>query len=142
MSKIREHIFGRSVNIGLLVLRVGIGLQFVLHGWPKLSGGAEKWAKLGNNMALMGFDYYPTFWGFMAAFAEFGGGLLVVFGLLTRPASFLLAFTMLVAALKHWSEPDATWMAASHALELMIVFVALYIMGPGKLSLDSKWHRD
>lgn len=143
MSKIRKHLTGSHINAGLLILRIGIGVQMILHGWPKMSGGPGKWSALGENMALIGIDFAPTFWGFMAAFAEFGGGILITLGLFTRPASFLLAFTMLVAAFRHWSEEGAGFMDASHALELMMVFIALYITGAGMYSLDKKvLHRE
>lgn len=141
MSKIKKHLFGGSVHVGLLFLRMGIGFQMIHHGLPKITGGTEKWIKLGSKMSLIGLDFAPVFWGFMAAFAEFGGGILIFIGLFSRPASFLLAFTMLVAAIYHWSEPEATFMNASHALELLFVFIALYITGPGKYSLDSRLHR-
>jgi putative oxidoreductase len=141
MSTVKKHLFGGSIHAGLLVLRIGMGFQMLLHGWPKISGGMEKWEKLGAKMSLIGIDFAPTFWGFMAAFAEFGGGVLILLGWFTRPSSFLLAFTMLVAAIYHWSEEGAGFMDASHALELFMVFVALYITGPGKYSLDEKFHR-
>ena len=38
-------------HIGLLVLRIGIGLMFMVHGAPKLFDGPEKWEKLGMAMA-------------------------------------------------------------------------------------------
>ena len=34
------------VNTGLLVLRVGIGIIFIIHGMPKLMGGIEGWTQL------------------------------------------------------------------------------------------------
>lgn len=141
MKHIKGHIFGGSVHTGLLILRIGIGFQMLLHGWPKLTGGPERWEKLGKNMELIGLDFAPEFWGFMAMFAEFGGGLLLLLGWLTRPATLLLAITMLVASIRHWSEEGATFLDASHSLELMMVFIAIYITGPGKYSLDQKLHR-
>jgi putative oxidoreductase len=122
-------------NTGLLLLRIGIGIMFILHGWPKMFGGPERWAKLGANMQLLGIDFAPEFWGFMAAFAETVGGALLVLGLFFRPVTVLLVFTMLIATLRHVSAGDG-FAGYSHALEAAILFFALYFIGPGKYSLD------
>ncbi len=127
-----------SLDAGLLILRIGIGLQLFLHGLPKITN-PEKWGKLGSKMPVLNFESLQPFWGFMAAFAESGGGLLIALGLFFRPSNFLAAFTMLVAALYHWSEPDATYMSSSNAVELMIVSLGLFFTGPGKYSLDAVW---
>ena len=41
------------INVGLLVLRLGIGIIFIIHGLPKLMGGVETWTKLGGAMSMM-----------------------------------------------------------------------------------------
>jgi putative oxidoreductase len=122
-------------DIGLLLLRVGIGIMFMMHGYPKLIGGEEKWESLGNNMGNLGITFAPVFWGFMAAFAEFGGGILLALGLFFRPAAFLLFFTMFVAAIRHISAGDG-FNGYSHAAESAILFFSLIFTGPGKYSLD------
>lgn len=129
LDKYRDH--------GLLFARVGLGLMFMAHGWPKVTGGPEKWAKLGSAMSSFGIDFAPTFWGFMGAFGEFGGGLLLAAGFMTRPALFLLISTMVVATMKHVDagDPFTKW---SHAAEAGITFVGLFLMGPGRFSLDWK----
>jgi len=130
----------RYFNFGMLVLRIGIGLSFaVFHGYGKIMGGMPKWKVLGSKMSVLGIDFLPEFWGFMAAFAEFFGAILLIIGLFTRPAAFLLAFTMLVAIMVHMNSHESY----SHALEAFIVFIALLIAGPGKFSLDHiiKWGR-
>ena len=141
MNKIKKHLFDTSIDLGLLILRLGLGIPMMVHGWPKISGGTEMWVKLGSKMSLLGIDAVPVFWGVMAAVAEFVGGLFLLLGWLTRPASFLLAFTMLVATIYHYSEEGAGFGDASHALELMMVFIAIYMAGPGKYSMDEKLHR-
>lgn len=120
-------------DLGLMIIRVALGLQMMLHGWPKMAGGTEKWAKLGQKMALLGLDFAHTFWGFMAAFAEFGGGLLLALGLFFRPSLLLLIITMLVASIYHWT--DEGFMSGSHSFELMLVFIGMYFAGPGKYRL-------
>lgn len=127
----------RYRDLGLLVLRVGIGAAFVLHGWPKLMGGPERWEAVGGAMGNLGVTFAPTFWGFMAAAAETGGGALVALGLMFRPACALLAFTMLVATIKHVQAGDAfgRW---SHAAESMILFLGLLLVGPGRHSVDER----
>ena len=122
-------------NMGLLLLRLGIGFMFILHGWPKMAGGPERWEVLGKNMALFGADFLPLFWGFMAAFAETVGGFLLMLGLFFRPVCVLLLITMLVATTRHVTAGDG-FGGYSHALEAAILFFSLLFIGPGKYSLD------
>src|SRR5690606_19887983 len=114
------------------------GLSFIfLHGYPKLAGGPEMWAAVGGAMANIGIDFYPAFWGFMAGFAEAVGGLLLLMGMLFRPANIFLALTMLVAGLNHLASGYGL-AGSSQPFELMFVFIALIFIGPGKYSVDKK----
>lgn len=124
-------------HVGLLVLRIGIGLMFILHGAPKLFDGPEKWVKIGAAMASLGIGFAPAFWGFMAAVSEFFGGICLILGFVFRPACILLTITMLVAAISHLSRGDGIG-GASHAIELGIVFLSLILIGAGRYSLDEK----
>ncbi|MCJ8164461.1 DoxX family protein [Pontibacter sp. E15-1] len=122
---------------GLLLLRIGIGTMFILHGWPKLAGGIELWENLGKSMEVVGIDFAPAFWGFMAGFSEAAGGLLLALGLFWRPVCLLLFITMVVATLRHVTGGDP-FNAYSHALEAAILFFAFLFIGPGGYSLDRK----
>src|SRR3990172_8899202 len=86
---------------GLLLLRIGIGIMFIYHGWPKISGGPEFWGKLGGATTFIGINFAPTFFGFMSASAEFFGGIAVILGLLFRPACAVLVVNMWVATAMH-----------------------------------------
>jgi putative oxidoreductase len=129
------HKLDRYRDKGLLILRVGIGIMFMCHGFPKLTAGPEAWIKLGGALSSLGIGIAPTFMGFMAAISEFGGGLLLILGLFTRPACFFLLITMVVATLMHVNggHPLKKY---SHALESAILFFSLMLIGPGKISLD------
>lgn len=124
-------------NFGLLLLRVGLGVMFVVHGYPKITGGVESWTQLGEAAAFVGLGFMPAFWGFMAALSEFGGGLCLILGFMTRPAGILMAFTMFVATMMHLGRGDG-FNVASHAIEVGIVFLSLALIGPGRFSLDCK----
>lgn len=128
----------RHRNFGLLILRVGIGAMFMAHGWPKLIGGPESWESLGKVMQLFSIGFGFTFWGFMAAVAEFGGGLLLLLGLFHRPACFFMFCTMAVAAGMHYADGDG-FIVMSHAMESGILFLSLLLIGPGTHSLDHKF---
>ncbi|UCE01565.1 MAG: DoxX family protein [Candidatus Latescibacterota bacterium] len=144
-------LFGKSWygtgDVGLLLLRIGIGASMMIfHGYGKITAGPERWHSLGAQMQNLGISFAPTFWGFMAAASEFFGSLLIVMGLFFRPATALLAITMLVAATRHLNlpegEPGAGWRGASHALELLAVYVALFLIGPGRYAIGVRWKRD
>jgi putative oxidoreductase len=128
-------------DAGLLILRIGFGIMFIFHGAPKTFGGPERWGKLGMAMANFGIDFLPAFWGFMAAFSEFFGGILLILGLFFRPACILMTITMIVAASFHIGRGDGL-MGASHAIENGIVLLSLILIGPGKISLDKRLSRD
>jgi putative oxidoreductase len=135
MSKLLSP-FAPYREVGLLLLRVGIGIMFILHGYPKLVGGPEKWAAIGAmGIGSIGVESGLAFWGFMAALSEFGGGILVLAGFLFRPALVLLVITMIFAAAYHVVTDSGS---PYHAIEAGILFFSLLWIGPGKYSLDQK----
>ena len=126
-----------SMDLILLLLRFGIGIMFMVHGFGKITGGPVNWVKLGQFMANMGIYFYPAWWGFLAAFAEFAGGFMMITGLFFRPALLMMFIHISIACLKHYKGGD-TIESASHAIEMWFVFLCLLMSGPGKFSLDSK----
>lgn len=127
----------RFHNLGLLLLRVGLGVMFMLHGYPKLVGGPAAWVGVGGVMGTVGLGFAPAFWGLLAALAEFGGGLLLGLGLGFRLACFGLLVTMAMATVMHLSKGE-DFSAYSHALESAFVFLGLLLAGPGRYSLDER----
>ena len=122
-------------DFGLLLLRATFGLYMAFgHGWGKIVGGPEQWAGLGGTMEIFGLGFAPTFWGFMAAVAEFVGALFVALGVLTRPAALLLVVNMGVAATAHIT--GAIDGSPESALLYAFVFLSLVFVGPGKYSVD------
>ncbi len=126
-----------NMDLLVLILRLGIGAMFMVHGFSKISGGPATWMRLGQTVANMGIYFYPQWWGFIAAFAEFGGGFLMLSGLFFRPATFMMIIQMTVAFVKHKTSGDSIE-TASHAIELWFVCLFLFMIGPGKFSIDSK----
>ena len=125
-------------NVGLLVIRVGLGLAFLVHGLPKLTGGPEMWTQLGGAMGVLGIHFAPSFWGLLAAVSETVGGLCLLMGVLFRPALLGLLATMAVAALVHLQAGEG-FAGAAHALEAGVVFAGLLWTGPGRFRVPSPW---
>jgi len=136
MKKMIFDFNEQKFNIGLLVVRVLIGFMFVLHGAPKLFGGIDTWNFVGSSMGFLGLKSGYAFWGLLAALAEFAGGILLIVGLLVRPASVFLLLTMFVAIVFHYAKNEG-FNGASHAMEDAAVFICLIITGGGKFALDS-----
>lgn len=126
----------QAKEIGLFIIRVGIGLIFMRHGFPKLIGGVSEWKWLGDQMANLGITFFPIFWGLIAACTESFGGLCLTLGFGTRIACVFMAFTMFVAVIHHIAKGDS-WGYISHPFALMIVFIGLMFAGSGEYSLDA-----
>lgn len=136
-----SHRRDREVDLAIFLLRVGFGFSMLIfHGYGKLIGGPERWAKVGGSLQTFGIDFYPVFWGFMAAFAEFFCSAFIIMGIFFIPATFLLSVNMIVAVLFHLylpeESPAAGWQGASHAIEYLFVYVVLMISGPGKYRIN------
>jgi len=123
-------------DIGILILRLGIGIMFIRYGAPQLFSGPERWNQLGGAMGYLGITFWPVAWGFLAASAEFFGGICLILGIFTRTMSAFLFLTMVVATSFHLGQGQGI-QAASPAIENGIVFLSLIFIGPGKYSLET-----
>jgi putative oxidoreductase len=128
-----------TVDVGLLILRVIIGLTLAGHGAQKMFGwfGGPGLTGFSGGTKRMGFRP-PIFWAVLAALGELGGGLLLALGLLTPLGALGMMGSMFVAIVKaHW--PKGFWNSKGgieFPLSLWTVAFAVGIAGPGALSLD------
>ena len=93
-------------DIGLLILRLVVGLILAGHGAQKLFGWFGGPGLQGTTGWLRQLGLRPApFWAFMAGLSEFGGGLLLALGLLNPLGSLGIIGAMLMAIiLVHWSK--------------------------------------
>lgn len=119
-----------SDEVALLILRVAAGMMMAFgHGLGKIPPSEG----LISGVTALGFPA-PALFAWLAALAEFGGGILLALGLLTRVNAFLLAFTMLVAAFGvHLADP---FKVKELSLLYMVIYVLYMVRGSGRLSLD------
>jgi putative oxidoreductase len=118
----------------LSVMRIVVALLFVQHGAQKLFGFfAPPGAVTPPLLSLMG----------VAGVLEFFGGLLVVLGLFTRPAAFILSGQMAVAYFMAHA-PQGFWPIQNKgdlAVIWCFVFLYLAVAGGGEWSLDRAWRK-
>jgi len=129
------------LDFALLVGRVAIGLCFVVHALGKLgivgSGNLDGFASWLEELGVP----MPAVQARVAMASELGGGLLLVFGLATRPACLVLIITMLVAGiLGHrgagyliTNDPPG----AEYTINLAVICMMYLLIGPGAFSLDA-----
>lgn len=136
-------------SIGILALRVMIGLMMLIgHGLPKIRNF--------DVILEKGFpvpDFFPL--KFMSQSvsliatigAEVGAAALIILGLATRPAAFILGFTMVVAAFSVMA--DAPWFigpgvaaAKEPALLFLIPMITIILTGAGSFSFDAVIHKE
>lgn len=121
-----------TASLGLLILRLVTGGAMVLHGWPKMQ----------SPTTWMGPDM-PGYLRFLAAFAEFGGGLALILGLLTPLAALGIVCTMAVATWKvhgmgaPWIADKPGGMSFEPSLGYLAVGLLFLFAGPGAISLDA-----
>jgi len=128
-----------SEDLGLLVLRLVVGLTFAAHGAQKAFGwwGGPGWAGWQNAIGRMGFRPIELF-AVLSTGAELVGGLLLAIGFLTPLAAAILAAQSVVIVLKVHA-PNGFWNKANgieFPLALGVGAVVVGLTGPGGVSLD------
>jgi putative oxidoreductase len=123
----------RFQGLGALVMRVVLGIIMVRYGYTKIIPSGALYMFSHN----VGHMHLPVWLGYVAAFTEFFGGMLLVLGLLTRVAALGVAIDMTVAIIKVHIHgglmgPNSfSFPLALFAISLMLVFT-----GCGWLGLD------
>ena len=129
-----------TLDLGLLVLRLGVGLPFALHGFQKLFGWFDGGGFRGTSgwFASLGFGDGRAA-TLLAGTGEIVGGLGLATGLLTPLAAAAVAGTMTTAAFVNNAENGYWSVAKGWELNgyLVVVAAALAVAGPGSLSLDT-----
>lgn len=123
-----------SVDWAVLILRIGISCLMITHGYAKLTSflsGDHSFADpigIGEELSYL-----------LTICAEFGCSILVILGLGTRLALLPLIFTMLVVVFIVHAK-DA-FDVKEHALLFLLGYIAVFLTGPGRFSVDSKLYR-
>ena len=84
----------RLQPLALLVMRLTLGTIMTVHGYHKVFGGLQHFAHMIGGMGL------PSWLGYVSAFTELLGGLLIIAGFFTRPAAFAICINLTVAIWK------------------------------------------
>lgn len=142
MNKALIHrVLATDNSLTSLALRLPAAVIFVAHGAQKLFGSFGGYGLEGTGQWMASIGLEPGYLMALAAgSAEFFGGIALLIGLLTRPAAFVLAITMLVAIITVHL-PNGLFMSNNgyeFGLTLLSISVALVFNGGGKLSLDRK----
>jgi putative oxidoreductase len=123
----------RFQGLGAMVMRLVLGIIMVRYGYSKIipSGALYMFS---HNVAHMRL---PLWLGYVAAFTEFFGGMLLILGLLTRVAAFMTAIDMGVAIFKvHLHGGLMGPNSFSFPLALFAISLMLVFTGCGWLGLD------
>jgi putative oxidoreductase len=118
--------------LGLLLLRVALGIIFIYHGYPKLFGHTRDTMQA---FAHMGF---PGYFVYIAGVVEFFGGCMLVVGLFTRVAGLLLAIEMAVGLWRVHNIISNPMAVGNYELPLVLAVstFALATVGAGLISFD------
>ncbi|HKP93403.1 MAG TPA: hypothetical protein VJS88_05860 [Chthoniobacterales bacterium] len=121
-------------EFGLLLIRLSLGLLFILYTAPVLLGGGSAWGHFGAGVRTYGIHSHYQLWGFLGALAGCVGGILMIFGLFFRVGVLLLLLLALAHAIG--LAKASGFRIALPSIELCFVLAGILFVGPGKYSVD------
>ena len=131
-----------AVNLGLLIIRLVIGLTFVGHGAQKLFGwfGGTGIAGMGNWLETLGIKQGAKIWAILAGLFEFIGGLLFASGILAWVGAIMIVIVMIDAIFTVHGK-NGYWLTEGgfeYNLVLIAVAIGVALIGPGDYVLFNK----
>ena len=127
-----DDFLDRLQPLGLLILRVVLGAIMIAHGYHKVFGGMHQFQAMVQHLGMPGWMAY------LAAAAEFGGGILVLAGALTRYAAVAIFIDMGVAISKVHLKNGLTGNGGyEFPLSLAAIAFALIFFGAGPIAIDA-----
>jgi putative oxidoreductase len=130
----RMAFLAKYADFGLLVLRVSVGILFILYTAPALMGGPSAWAHFGAGARNWGIHSHLQIWGFVGALLGCIGGILVILGLSFRPG--ILALLVLAVGHAIGVQHGSGFRTALPSIEMCFVLAGILFVGPGKYSVD------
>jgi putative oxidoreductase len=122
----------RMQPLALVALRLTLGIVFIGHSSHKVYGHLHDYASFIGSLGM------PAWLGYVSAFTEFLGGILLILGSLTRVAAFALLIDMIVAIAKvHWKHGLMGNGGYEFPLALATIAFALLFFGAGPISIDA-----
>ncbi len=130
----------KMLNIGLLIIRLVIGVLFIGHGAQKLFGWFGGYGLKGTGGWFESIGMKPgVTMALFAGLAELIGGLLFALGFLTPLAGIIIAGTMVMAIVKVHGQ-NGLWATANgyeYNLTLLAVAIGIALIGAGQYSVDA-----
>jgi putative oxidoreductase len=126
-----------ATDVGLLVLRVGLGLIMAAHGAQKLFGWFDGPGLDGTGQFFtsVGYPAGDTM-AVVAGLTETFGGLALAVGLLTPLAGAAVLGTMLNALAVKWGDGFFAPAGVEYELLLVVGAAAVALTGPGRYAAD------
>lgn len=119
-----------SVNAAMFILRIGLGILMMHHGFDKLTNFNSTAQHMPNILGLGG-----TVNASLVIFAEFFCSMFLILGLFTRLACVPLIITMGVALVK--AHHSNIFGEGELAAIYLVAYITLIFIGPGKISVDA-----
>lgn len=135
MNKIYGEFLAGRAAYGLLLLRVVTGAALMQHGWSKMQAPF-----IWMNQPGKPPSHIPGWMQAFASVSEFGGGFMLVLGLIVPLAALAIMGTMMGAkVIAHGGMPWINPGGASWELPSLyfVIAAALLLLGPGRFSLDA-----
>jgi putative oxidoreductase len=126
-------------DIGKLLLRVTVAGLMIFHGIGKLKGG------IGWMAGMLASHHIPAFVGYGVYVAEVVAPILLILGILTRPAALVIAFDMFMAIVLvvqgkvFQPNPRSGGLGGELELFFLLASLTIFFLGSGRLAV-SKGH--
>lgn len=129
-----KNVFNTEVNIALILLRCFVGVMMMTHAIEKMQNFSEI------------AESFPTPFGInswvgltLITAVEFGCSILIIIGLATRLAAFVLMFGMATAAF--FTFPEFILKQSEMAMLYLAIYTVLFVTGGGQFATDRLIHR-